>query len=87
MTNLLFKSINPDTRIGVSNLKDEIEKSTLANFGHNVKDLLDDMSSNYSIIINKVELHEDYVSHIFRDLLSGPNSTFNCFIKMTKDGC
>ena len=46
MIYLLFKIINPYTRIDVSNIKDEIEKSTLANFGNNVKDLLDDMSSN-----------------------------------------
>ena len=41
---LPFKSINPYTRIGVSSLNDEIEKSTLAKFGNNVKYLLDDMS-------------------------------------------
>ena len=54
---LVFKSINLATRIGVSNLKYDIDKSTLAKFGNNVKDLLDNMSSNYSIIIDKGELH------------------------------
>ena len=34
---LLFKRINPATSIGVSNLKDEIEKAIVANFGNNVK--------------------------------------------------
>ena len=53
MLYLLFKSINLATRIGVSNLKHEIEKSTLANFGNNVKYLLSNMSSNYTIIIDK----------------------------------
>ena len=43
MIYLIFKSINPDTRIAVSNLKDEIDKSTLAKFGNNIKYLLDDM--------------------------------------------
>ena len=69
----------------VYNLKDEIEKSTLTNFGNNVKKLLDDMSSNCFIIIDGVECHEDYVRYIFRALLSGPNSTFNNFIWSTKD--
>ena len=46
MLYFIFKRINPDTRIGVSNLKDEIEKSTLAKIGNNLKYLLDDMSSN-----------------------------------------
>ena len=41
----MLKIINPATRIGVSNLKDEIEKSTLAKFGNNIKDLLDEISS------------------------------------------
>ena len=32
-----------------------------------------------------VELHEDYVRHIFRDLFSVPNSTLNHFIEIIKD--
>ena len=43
MIYLLFKRINPATRIGFSNLKYEIEKETLDKFGNNVKDLHDDM--------------------------------------------
>ena len=50
---LLFKIINLATRIDVSNLKYEVDKATLTNFGNNVKYLHDDMSSNYSIIIDK----------------------------------
>ena len=80
-----FKNINSATNIGVSNLKYEIEKAILANFGSNVKDLLDDMSSNYYIIIDEGERHEDYVRHIFRDIFSGPSSIFNSFIEKMKD--
>ena len=43
------------------------------------------MSSNYSINIDTEEHHEDYVRRIFRDLLTGPNSTFGCFVENTKD--
>ena len=68
---LIFERINPSTRIGVSNLKDEIEKATLAKFGNNVKDLLDNMSSNNYIIKDKGEIYEGFVKHIFRDLLQG----------------
>ena len=42
------------------------------------------MSSNESIIIDKGEWHDNYVGHIFRDILSGPNSNFNGFIENTK---
>ena len=45
------------------------------------------MSSNYSIIIDKWERHEDYVRHIFRDLFLGTNSTLNRFIERNKDDC
>ena len=40
MTYLLLKIINPNKSIGVSNLKDEIEKATLAKFVNNIKQLL-----------------------------------------------
>ena len=43
------------------------------------------MSSNYSIVVDTGERHEDYVRHIFRALLSETNSTFNSFIERTKD--
>ena len=36
---LIFRIINSDTRIGVSNLKYEIEKSNLAKFGPDNRDL------------------------------------------------
>ena len=79
---LLFRSINPYTRIGFSNLKDEIKKPTLDKFSKNVKDLLDYMYSNYKIIIERVELHEDSVFHHLRGLFSGQNSTLNHFIEI-----
>ena len=85
MIYLLLKRINPDRRIYASNLKDKIDKSTLDKFGNNVKELLDDMFSNYSIVIDKVERHEDCIGHIFRDILSGPNSTLNHSIESTKE--
>ena len=66
---LLFKSTNPDRIIGDSNLKYKIRRTTLAKFGNNVKDLLDKFSSNYLIIIYKGDCDEDYVRHIFRDIL------------------
>ena len=69
MLYFILKGINPYIRIGISNLKYDIDKATLATFGNHVKYLLDNMSSNYSNIIDKRERHEDYVRHIFRDLL------------------
>ena len=73
MIYLLFKTINSDTSIGVSNLKGEIEKANFDKFGDNVKELLDDMSSNYNIIIDKEEQKKDYVFHLLKYLMLGPN--------------
>ena len=70
MISLLFESINLHTGIYVSNLKHETEKATLATSGNNVKYLLDGMSYNYSIIIDKGERRKDYAGHIFRALMS-----------------
>ena len=61
MIYLLLKIINLYTRIGVSNFKYEIEKSNLAKFVRNAKDLLDDIYSNYNIIFDKGKCHDDYV--------------------------
>ena len=55
---LLFKSINTATRIGVSKLEYEIEKSTLSKFGNNIKEFLDENDSKYPIIIDKGKHHE-----------------------------
>ena len=87
MIHLLLKSIKPATRIGVSNLKYEIDKATLSKFGINVKYLISNIFYNYTIIIDKGEFHKGYVSHIFRDILSGTNSTFNSFIEIIKYDC
>ena len=84
MLYLILRSIKRATSIGVSNLKDEIEKSTLSKFGKNVKYFIGYISSNYSIIIDKGERYYYYVHRIFRDPVLGPNSTFNSFIDRAK---
>ena len=53
MLYIIFKSINPGTMIGVSNLKDKIGKAIPDKFVEHLKDLLDEMSSNNSIILDK----------------------------------
>ena len=40
--------------MGVSKLKDEIDKATLSKFVNNVNNIIDGMSSNYTIIIDNV---------------------------------
>ena len=61
MIYLLLKSINPTTRIRVSNLNDNNEKVAIYKFGNNLKDILDDMTSNWNIIIYEGVRHDEYV--------------------------
>ena len=81
MLYLILKSINPATRIIVSNIKDKIDKSTLDKFGINVKDILDEVSSYFTIIIDKGRTQWGLcLPYIQRDIFPFPNSTFNSFI-------
>ena len=80
-----IKSINQATRFGISKLRYKIEKATLAKFENIEKYLLDDMSYNYTIIIDNGDNHDNYVCHLLRDTLSMPNWTFNDFIEETND--
>ena len=59
MIYILFETINPVTRIEMFNLKYDIYKTTLSKFVYSVKDILYDMSSNYTIIVDKGRWHED----------------------------
>ena len=42
------------------------------------------MSYNYTIIIDKGDCNDDFVSHLFRALLSGTNLTLNFLIEVKK---
>ena len=53
MIDFIFKRINPDTSIATSNMKDEIMKTTISKLGNNIKYLIDDMYSNYTIITHQ----------------------------------
>jgi hypothetical protein len=82
---ILFLTINPSTRVGVSGLKQLISKATLAAFGHNVIDMLNDMASNYARILELGGSHEDYLLHLFAALLTTNNEIFQQFIQAEKN--
>ena len=85
MIYIIFESINPATRVGVSNIKNEIDRATLDNFFNDIKDLLDKMPSGYTIIIDNEDHCKDRFLRLFRSFLTRHNLTLNCFIKITKD--
>jgi hypothetical protein len=85
MLQLLVEKVKPSTRVGRVALKDKIRNSKLANFNHNVCDMLDHMNDNYLEIIKSGGSHEDMVMDLYNALLSSKNEVFNRFIQRSKD--
>jgi hypothetical protein len=85
MLQLLVEKVKPSTRVGRVALKDKIRNSKLANFNHNVCDMLDHMNDNYLEIIKSGGSHEDMVMDLYNALLSSKNEIFNRFIQRSKD--
>ena len=82
---LIVSSINPSTRVGVSDLKSNLRSAKLVNFQHNVTDLTDKMLADYQLIMEKKGKHDDMVLDVFDALLSGKNEIFSSFIQRRKD--
>jgi hypothetical protein len=85
MLQILVEKVNPTTRVGVVNLKDKIRNCKLANFGHNVRDMLDNIISLNDEIEERGFTHDDLVYDIFQALLSGNNEAFSSFVQRKKD--
>ena len=85
MLQILVEKVKPSTRVGRVALKDKIRNSKLANFNHNVCDMLDHMNDNYNEIIRSGGSHEDMVMDLFSALLTSKNNIFNQFIQRSKD--
>ena len=85
MLQILVEKVKPSTRVGIIALKDKIRASRLANFNHNVCDMLDHMNDTYLEIVRSGGKHEDMVMDLFTSLLSSKNEIFNSYIQRTKD--
>ena len=84
MLSIILHDINPDTRVGVYDLKKDIMDARLTKFSNNVKDMLDHMDSQYQQIIQQGHTHEDYVMNLFDALLSSKNEEFRQAIRSEK---
>ena len=85
MLHILVASVNPSTRVGVSDLKSIIRSTKLVQFQYNVVDMCDSIISNYEMIIERGGKHEDIVLDLFDALLSGKNDVFNRFVERSRD--
>lgn len=77
--------IRPTTRVGVSTLKDSIRSCKLSSFGHNVADMLDQISSLVEQIEDQGGTHDDVVYDTFAALLTTKNDTYHSFVSSLKD--
>ena len=78
---ILMSAVNPNTCVGVSDLKANISAANMGMVGHNVKDLLTKIETNYNLIINKGFTHEDIIMDKFNALLTSKNTKFNGYIQ------
>ena len=54
-------------------------------FANNVKDMLDDMDSNYQEIVAHNHSHDDYTIHLFDALHTSKNEAFRSMVQRKKN--
>ena len=85
MLKILVQSINPTTRVGVSDYKERISSARMNKFNHDLIKMLDEMESNYNKILELGQQHEDWTLHVFNAMISAKNRVFTDYIQRKKD--
>ena len=85
MLYLIVSSVNPSTRVGVSDLKTNLRQARLVQFKYIVPDLCDKMMADYQMILDRQKTHDDILLDLFEALLSGKNEVFTRFVQRRKD--
>ena len=81
---ILMGICNPTVRVGVESLKKKIEAARLPAFNHDVSRCMDYMVTNYNLIIEQEETHDNIIRDVFNALLSTTNSQFYNYFSMQK---
>ena len=87
MLYVLVSTLNPSTRVGVTEFKNKIQNTRLDKYDHNLKEMLVNIQDKYGHITDLDETHQDYMIHLFDYLLSSRNDVFNTYIQRKKDFC
>ena len=82
---LILKKINSTTQVGIKNLKDTIEESTLLKSSNNIVVMLDRMQQNLEDIKDRGSTHDDYLRHMFCTLMTSTNMVFRSFIQQERN--
>ena len=85
MLQLIISTINPSTRVGISDLKSSIRTARLVQVQWDVVALCDKMTADYLLIGELNGRHDDMVLDTYTALLSGKNDVFNNFVQRGKD--
>ena len=78
---LFLNQCNPSTRVGVSELQEDLRRTTSAKHKHNMKKLTDYMGKKYREILDRNHTHEDYLPDLSNALATVPNESFKSFVR------
>jgi len=81
---ILLNVINPEIKVSVNDLKEQIESARSNKFNHDVKKMTDFMSTKLREIKEKGGTHDDFLLHLYRALESVPNPDFKLEIKRSR---
>ena len=81
---ILLNVINPEIKVSMNDLKEQIEAARSSKFSHDVKKMTDFMSTKLREIKEKGGTHDDFLLHLYRALESVPNPDFNLEIKRSR---
>ena len=82
---ILMVSVNSNTRLGVTGLKEKIQSAKMDTFDHNIKNILTNIESNYNMILKWSFCYANIIMDIFNTLLTNKNTMFNWYIQHHKD--
>ena len=85
MLQIIISTVNPSTRVGISDLKVSIRTARLVQVQWNVVVLCDKMTADYLLITQLNGRHDDMVLDTYTVLLSEKNDIFNNFVQRGKD--
>lgn len=85
MLQICIEIVRPSTRVGVTSLKDQIRACKLSNFGNNVHEMLNNISSLKEQIEDQGGTHDDIIYDTFAALMTSKNERYCTFISNLQD--
>ena len=84
MMKLIMDTCNPQTKVGVQNLRDKIAQAKSADFGHDVGKMMTYIKEQMTLIHEMRETHDSLLKDSFNAILTVPNSEFTRFFSLKR---